>query len=74
MREKLKAAIEDFETNSPYLWSPNRTMALDLVLAAARSYACEECGGTGATDRESPYKIARPCQSCKKDREVADGD
>jgi len=78
MREKLKAAIYDidiidkeYNSQSPEVRTPIR-----LLLAAARAYACEECGGDGLLENDEsclPDSMYR-CPACKQDREVADGE
>lgn len=73
--EKLKEAIEVLDEiakrNDPH-WLGYR---ISVVLAAARAYACEECGGSGRILEECRGSMvgSYPCCYCKADREVADG-
>ena len=70
MHEKLKAAIEVMAKLDSPLAPDYVRQHMGIVLAAARAYACERCGGTGEIGN-TEY-LGDDCPECKKDREVAD--
>jgi late competence protein required for DNA uptake (superfamily II DNA/RNA helicase) len=73
-REKLREAIEIYWHVTEDF--PNGPLA--RVIAAAKAYACERCGGTGAEKRFSDdaglsYHHCVLCPDCAEFRRIADG-
>lgn len=79
-RETLRNAIEDTEfevRNGEAGFCLDKEKA-ERVIAAARAYACERCGGRGTvreplTDDFPPRFGPVPCPDCFRWRLIADG-
>lgn len=67
---KLREAITAMQCINLDKLSVHETDALSRVLAAARAFACERCGGTGKwwSERDQLY---RACNDCREYREKA---
>lgn len=70
----LQEAIEIMEIYA-YDYGIGDTPSMRLVLAAARAFACETCGGTGEVDDGSHFGDSWiECSACREDRKLARGE
>lgn len=75
----LKSAINEFELRCNEASSQEAEPipeCIQVVLAAARAFACERCGGTSiAMRKDKPWQIEHlDCPDCQTDREKASGE
>lgn len=72
-RTKLRESIVDIDKWFESDWETlDRQVAMNKVLAAARAYACERCGGTGH-DVDTFWMGYITCPDCAEFRRIADG-